>query len=130
MANKVVSTHLEERKKALNEIKSNNELSTKVFESSIEKEKTELLNKYLKIYEKALSKTEELENEKTKLNRGKKTYEKDEKGELVEKSVFDEQAVQRLKKIDEQLKNLYSGIDKAMAEGSYGLWENLDKLSK
>lgn len=123
-------SHIQKREETLKQIRSNNELSTKVFETSIEKEKSKLLNSYLQAYEKALTKIETLENEKLKLNTGKKTFEKDKDGNLVEKQLFDEQAVQRIKKVEEQLKQLNQALDNAMEKGNFELWEKLEKLSK
>jgi len=130
MSDTIVSKHLEERKKQLKELKKGNKLSIKVFENVLEEEKTILLNDYFTIYKNAITKSENLENEKTKLETGKKSFEKDNKGEFVEKHTFDEQAIQKISKVKSQIKALYEAIDKAMLEGGFEFWKKLENLSK
>ena len=98
----LASKHLEERKTKLKALKKDNELSVKVFENVLEQEKTALLNDYLETYKKAIIKTESLENERKKLEAGKTSYEKNDKGELIAKQTFDEQTVQKIGKVKTQ----------------------------
>jgi len=128
--NKITSKHLEERRAQLKKLKQGNELSVKVFENVLEQEKTALINDYLETYKKAIVKAESLENERTKLEAGKTSYEKNDKGELIPKQTFDEQTVQKIGKVKGQLKNLYEAIDKAMLDGSFDHWKKLENLSK
>jgi len=128
--NKITSKFLDKRDEAISKLKKGKELSETVFEMAIEKEKTNLLNSYVTIYEKAQQKAEQMENEIQKLRTGKKTFEEDKDGKLVEKRTFDEQAVQRLKKAEEQLKNLYATIDAAGFDGGHDNWMKLEKLTK
>lgn len=121
------TSHLEARAKALEDIKENGDLSVTVFNRAMEKEKEKLLAEYEETYEKAIAKIESLEVERNKLNVGKKSFEKDKKGDLVEKITYDEQTVQKLKKVSEQLNRLVESIDKAMIEGGFKNWQNLKK---
>jgi len=123
-------THLEQREKTFKELKTGNELSTLVFNDIVEEEKKRILDEYKEIYKKAVDKVKSLEDERKKLNAGKKSFEKNEKGEFVEKETFDEQAVQRLNKITEQLKKLNEAIDAAMIIGDYEKWQALNKQLK
>ena len=124
------SEHLKERKERLAQLKKGNELSTIVFNTNVEKEKEKILESYLNIYEKALEKVEALEAEKKKLLVGKKSFEKDDKGELIEKESFDEQAVRQTQKVSERLTKLNEAIDKAMLVGDFEYWEKLKNLIK
>jgi len=126
----IISKHLEEKKQKIKELKGGKDLSVKVFENILEQEKTALLNDYLETYKKAIVKAESLENERAKLESGKKTFEKDSKGEFVEKRTFDEQTVQKMVKVKAQLKSLYEAIDKAMLVGNFDNWKKLENLSK
>lgn len=126
----VVSSHITKRKEAITKIKEGKELSTTLFNNIIEVEKEALLKQYLGIYEKTITVIETLEAEKKKIASGKKTYEKGPKGEFIEKQTFDEQAVQRDKKIKEQLSKLYSKLDEAMLVGTFTSWQELNKLLK
>ncbi len=128
--NKLESKFLNKRNEEIAKLKKGKELSDTVFEMAIDKEKSALLTKYVEIYEKAQQKAEQLENERQKLSVGKKIFEEDKEGNLVEKRTFDEQAVQRSTKLNEQLKNLYEAIDKAGFEGGYDNWLKLEKLAK
>jgi len=127
---KVLSQHLDDRRKSLNEIKKGNALSNTLFERAMEAEKEKILTEYTTIYEKALDKISSLETERKKLSTGEKKFKKDEKGEFIEEQTFTEQAVQRNRKISEQLDKLYPAIDEAMFEGSYEKWQALNKLIK
>jgi len=126
----ITSKHLEERRTKLKALKSGTELSVKVFENILEQEKTALLNDYLETYKKAIIKVESLENEGKKLEAGKTSYEKNDKGELVPKQTFDEQTVQKIGKNKGQIKTLYEAIDNAMINGSFEHWKKLENLTK
>jgi len=128
--NSYVSEHLKKREEVLSALKKGNELSTTVFNTVTEQEKEKILQGYLKTYEKAIEKVEQLEAEKSKLSSGKKSYEKDEKGEFVSKQTFDEQTVQQLRKTTTALINLHKALDKAMIVGDSEHWDSLAKLVK
>ena len=126
---KYPSEHLADKEKAVKQLKQGPELSNTLFERVMEAEKEKILVEYTTIYEKALEKAESLETERKKLDAGKIVVEKNEKGEFVEKPIYEKQAVQRIKQISENLSKIYSAIDEAMLKGGYENWQALQKLT-
>lgn len=124
------SKHLEAKKKAVEDLKEGNAISNEIFEAVIDKEKEKILTEYTDIYEKAIAKIESLETEKLKLKKGKKTYSKNEKGEFVEQEVFDESQVQKMKKVNAQLNNIYKALDETMLKGGPKTWQELAKATR
>jgi len=126
----ITSRHIIKRDEEFKKMVEGNSLSTTVFNTTMEREKEAIIKKYIETYGKAIEEAEVLEAEKSKLKVGKKSFEQDKDGKFIEKQIFDEQAVQRIRKVTSTLETLYKAIDKTMEIGGKENWDNLAKLVK